>query len=116
MFTISPPQVSDTSLANAFEDLSRDIVSWMDGEIGRFEQRYPDGRRVFDHRGFSDLKEDVSEVENIGEYYVPYIIHRCLITEVFDEEKFRLGMHPNQWIWYKRMEQAMTLFDPKKGK
>ena len=112
------PQVTDTEILTGFEELTHRVSSWIDEEIGIFENLNSGSKSIVLFRDGGDkvLRSYMRDFSAFGEYCIVQIVHKFLCSEVFDCGTYLVGLPPAAAEVLEAVEQIMPNLKPPRGK
>ena len=119
IFRMQPvPQIPDTEVTRAFEQVCENVASWVDAELLLFEGAHPDSQpgQLF-CGGSSHLycANFLQGCPNFGEYLVTYEIHRLLQKSILNSNSYLFGLNQEVTELFKFLESSMSNAKPAKG-
>lgn len=118
LFRLQPSaQLPDTAIVKDFESLCQDVISWIDMEISAFEKSYPNAYpgQIFSGGGFPEVLHLLEQFPTFGEYWVRYVVHRCLHDTMFSGSVYLLGLPLGVKQYLQAAEQRMARLEPPRG-
>ncbi|KAL9604642.1 MAG: hypothetical protein Q9219_000362 [cf. Caloplaca sp. 3 TL-2023] len=113
-------EVPDSVITQAYDDLYQHIASWVEGEVGRFEEDSRNNRHVkstdlFGHGDMRQVHQFLSTYsESGGEYLVRCVLQALLQEEFFGKDILLLGLDEHYTGLLRGIERSMGRAKPAK--
>ena len=118
LFRLQPmAQMPDTEVVKEFESVCQDVISWIDVEISAFEKTYPNAEQgqIFSGGAIPEAVYLLEQFPTFGEYWVRFLIHRCLHDNVFSRAVYLLGLPKGTKQYLQAAEESMASLEPPRG-
>ena len=118
IFNMQPPtQTEDADIANHFDSLCQLTANWVDSEITKLEDAYPNVRAhsMFAAAGKPLYEDLLKKYPEAGEYVVRHEIHAYLQRTIIGEAAYLPGLPFRTRKVLQDIEEGMALLEPVRG-